>query len=90
MESIDYSEHLPQPHVPAKDAIFALTDKIPGFAREGFFDTEKFVEVFRDRFVHIVNSLPQDESRKELEVELAHIQHALNLEHGLILFADEV
>lgn len=86
---IDYTELLPQSECPPRDAIAALIEKIPYFSREWLFDTDRFVMVFRDRFVQIVNSLPEDDSRKELEIELAHIQHTLSLHHGLIIAQNE-
>lgn len=89
METTNFFDFLPEPDCPVRDAVYALADNMPFFSREWLFEVDAFVQVFRDRFVQIVSTLPEDSSRKELEIELAHIQHKMNMEHWLIINATE-
>lgn len=91
MEILDYSERLPKSHVPVRDEIFALSDKLSGFYRDGLFQSEGFVAAFRKRLIDIVYALPQEaQARRELEIELAYMQYALETKHGLDISADEL
>ncbi|MBC7498441.1 hypothetical protein H7170_02245 [Candidatus Gracilibacteria bacterium] len=88
MDTMNFSEMLPTADCPVRDAIYAIVEKMPGFQSQGLFEIDAFVVAFRNRFFQIVNTLPQDdESRKELEIELAHIQHHMNIQNGLIISA---
>ena len=86
MDTMNFSDMLPTANCPVNDAVKSLVENVPRFWSQWLFEVDAFVTAFRDRFVEIVNMLPQDdESRKELEIELAHIQHQLNTEYWLII-----
>jgi hypothetical protein len=83
----DYNKILPHPDCPPEDALYAIIDKLPIFFRHRYFESPNFIVTFHDRLMHIVQSFPDDASRKELEIEVAHIQHAIST-HGIVLFSD--
>lgn len=69
------------------DAYEAITAKFPRFCRHGLFNSERFVQAFEKRMMHIIGGLSEVEqwARVDMEKELATILHDLQIHYGVII-----
>lgn len=88
MESTNYTHILPKPECPPRDALYALVDRVLIFSREWLFQAEVFVDVFRQRLIDIMQALPQDKPREDIEEQLTYIHNTVRDMTGVLVFSE--
>lgn len=86
MNTTNYADILPNRECNPRDAIEAISEKLPGYIREWLFEVVDFVEIFADRIHHIIENLPENpEEKRSAEVELAYIIHDLYINQDIVI-----
>jgi hypothetical protein len=88
MQEVPYEDMLPKLHVPPRDALEAIAEKIPWFKRNGLFQIHAFVKIFSQRLQEILDHLHNDPQKMEAEKDIAYILRDLHAEGGIDITFD--